>query len=138
MILKIVFSISIVIFLSFAVTSYSGYENELFGVNTVLKSVMEYPLPEALKSLWNQIKFYLPEMKLNDMRNFNFAKITDVSFSSLPFISHTSAGFFLISVMWFILGRKKGKATETEQEEIIAQNKRLKEKIVDMEEPGSV
>ncbi len=24
-----------------------GYENELFGVNTVLKSVMEYPLPEV-------------------------------------------------------------------------------------------
>ncbi|XP_078365870.1 uncharacterized protein LOC144650086 isoform X2 [Oculina patagonica] len=138
MILKIVFSISIVIFLSFAVTSYSGYENELFGVNTVLKSVMEYPLPEAVKSLWNQIKFYLPSgMKLNDMSNFNFAKITDVSLSSLPFISHTSAGFFLISLMWFILGRKKGKATETEQEEIIAQNKRLKKKIVDMEKEVS-
>ncbi|XP_078365764.1 uncharacterized protein LOC144650004 isoform X2 [Oculina patagonica] len=96
MILKIVFSISIVIFLSFAVTSYSGYENELFGVNTVLKSVMEYPLPEAVKGLWNQIKFYLPEMKLNDIKNFDYAKIIDVSFPSFPFISHTSAGFFLI------------------------------------------
>ncbi|XP_078365767.1 uncharacterized protein LOC144650004 isoform X4 [Oculina patagonica] len=79
MILKIVFSISIVIFLSFAVTSYSGYENELFGVNTVLKSVMEYPLPE----------------------------IIDVSFPSFPFISHTSAGFFLILMRTSAIDERK-------------------------------
>ncbi|KAJ7331108.1 hypothetical protein OS493_020809 [Desmophyllum pertusum] len=106
-------------------------------VNIVLESVLEYPLPQVLRNifedLWDNVKHYLSELKSIDPERFYF-KLNDVSFSSFILIS--LAGFVLVILMiWLIIRRCKGKdkATDPEKDELIVQNQRLKALTVDLE-----
>jgi len=107
----------------------SGNENQLTFLKTLSENVFKYPLPQAVRSLWDNIKFYSNELKCINHKSV-YGKITDLCFSSFLLIS--PAGFVVILTVWLTAFRSQGKA-DHEEDGLRAENQRLKATIVDME-----